>query len=108
MKQRGRQAALALATCCVTLSLFAVAAGAADSVVCGDDDNSGTQSTLKSSGLLDRDCDGQTPLDTGALINGANVDTDCDDTEFFIHNKSYTTKGCFAGYYRYCEKGVYK
>lgn len=82
------------------LLLLASPAFAADTIVCGDDDNSGTQSKLKTAGLIDRDCDGNPSVTDGG--------TDCDDTNILINDKSYTASGCNAGFYRYCEAGVYK
>jgi len=80
------------------LLFFVQTAWAADTVLCGDDDDNGVVDLIKTAGLVDRDCDGEASVADGGY--------DCDDTSARIHNGSVTTSGCTAQY-RTCTNGVY-
>ena len=92
--------ALVAALLCTAVPLTQVPldAYATDSIVCADDDNDGTFTKIKSSGLIDRDCDGEVDSSSGS-------GTDCDDTNPLIHNKSYVRVD--STHYKYCNLGTY-
>lgn len=90
--------AAALTALWVVISLLPLArASATDSIVCADDDNDGTITKLKASGLVDRDCDGE--------IDSGSGGTDCDDTNPLIHDQSYVRVD--STHYKYCHAGTY-
>ncbi len=80
--------------------LFVTTVYAADTDLCLDTDKDGVFSIIKDSGEPDRDCDKNASVSDGG--------TDCDDTRPDVWDGGYTVYGCNAGYYRYCEGGVYK
>lgn len=73
---------------------------AADTMLCADNDSNGIVDIVKSVGVIDRDCDGE-----GSVGDGG---SDCDDMDPMIYSGAFTSKGCGAGEYHYCEGGVYK
>jgi hypothetical protein len=87
-----------LVTCVFVVSTAVSAVG--DTLLCADDDDDGIVEVFKSVGLPDRDCD--TEL---SVADGGN---DCNDLHSQIRNGTFSSDGCSAGEYHYCENGVYK
>lgn len=76
---------------------FGGSAWAVDTLLCADNDDNGVVDSIKASGQVDRDCDGELSLAMGG--------GDCDDTDARVKNLSYVRVD--ATNYKQCINGTY-